>query len=301
MAKFNLKIWLTAVRPFSFTASIMPVILGGCLVWGYKQVFHWDLFLAFLFSALFIHAGTNLFSDYYDFTRGVDKPGTFGSSGILTSGTLQPVQILNAARLMLVLGFVIGLFLVARLGWPILVLGLIGMLGGYSYCGRMFGYKYLGLGEIFVFLFMGVLLFTGIYFVLTGAWTWDVVNASLPISFLVAAILFANNMRDIKTDKAIGVITLAGRLGFRRSKWLYLFFVVGAYAAVLFLIINKTFSLWSFLVLLTAPKALKNVVTVFECPANHVDTIAFMDQQTAQLHLNFGLFLSLSFILSRVL
>ena len=237
-----------------------------------------------------MQAGTNLVSDYFDFVKGVDKDYTYGSSGVLTAGLLTPGQVLVGGLAAFAVACAIGLLFVVLRGWPILALGLVGLLGGIFYTARPVGYKYIALGDALVFALMGPLMVIGSYFVLTDSYSHAVLIASLPVGCLVAAILHANNMRDIQHDRDARVRTVANLLGHSGARLEYYALVGGAYLAVIGMIAGGLVSLWGLLVFVTAPLAIKNLRQVIPQPAAPAaEAIATLDVQTAQLHLAFGL------------
>lgn len=296
-----LSIWIQAVRAFSFTASMVPVLVGAMLALQYPGEVQWWLFPLVVVCSLLFHAGTNLVSDYFDFQRGVDRKDTFGSSGVLVNGLLQPKQVLNAGLLMFGLGFLLGLILVAFRGMPIFWLGVIGLLGGFFYTGKPIGYKYFALGDFLVFTLMGPLMVIGSYYVLTGDYTSNVLYVSLPIGFLVAAILHANNLRDIVYDTEANVRTLANIFGLQAAKYEYYILVGGAYLSVIIMVVTSVVKPWTLLVFLSLPPALKNVKAIRNAKEDAVAEIAMIDVQTAQHHFLFGVLLIIGLIFSGVL
>jgi len=291
------KVWLQATRPFSFTASVTPVLLGGVLALERGDMVQWVALPLFLICAVIFHAATNLISDYTDFIKGVDKDYTFGSSGVLVAGLLSPEQVKNGAYILFGSGFLLGVVLVALRGVPILILGLIGIAGGYTYTGRPIGYKYFALGDVLVFILMGVLLVVGADYALTGGIAFRTFMVSLPISALVTAILHANNLRDIRHDTEAGIKTMASLLGGARSKIVYVLLIVFAYLSVLFMILTGILSVWSFLVLLSLPLAVANVKMISKGQVDQPSQLATADVNTARLHLAFGLLLIISVVL----
>lgn len=284
----RLTVWFQASRPFSFTASITPVFIGAA--WAAKSSWpvSWFLLPVFLVCVVLIHAATNLISDYVDFKKGVDREYTFGSSGVLVQGLLMPGQVRKAAYVLFAVALALGLCIVAQRGWGMLLFGILGLMGGYFYTVGPVGYKYRALGDIFVFLFMGVFIVVGAFWALTGVVAADSVLISLPISCLVAAILYANNVRDIKHDQEAGVHTLAGRLGFSVAKKVYYILVFGAYGIVAVLVMLRITSPWTLAVVLSLPKALGNFSIMKAAVSGKPGMIATLDVQTAQLHLVFG-------------
>ncbi|MBW2056550.1 MAG: 1,4-dihydroxy-2-naphthoate octaprenyltransferase [Deltaproteobacteria bacterium] len=279
------RIWLTAVRPFAYSASVVPVVLGTVLAFQ-EGSFDWLLFVLALVSSVLLHTGTNLVNDSFDFLRGVDTPASYGSSKMITGGILTARQVHRAGILCFCMATAIGLYLVVEIGITILILGIIGILGGYFYTARPFQYKYHAMGDFFVFFLMGPLMVWGAYFVQTRLYRFYPLIFSLPVGFLVAAILVSNNIRDTRHDRGVGIQTLSTLLGFERAKWEYL--VIGAFSVLPVLVFSGLgfpFLLAAFLALPTAHKALRRVLSVKEEKA---DELAAIDVVSAQLHLQVG-------------
>ena len=293
-------LWLQAVRAFSFTASMVPIIVGAMLALAFPGSVRWDLFPVVVVCSLLIHAGTNLISDYYDYKKGVDKEGAFGGSGVLLGKLLQPKQLLIGGILSFILCFLLGLIFVQIRGIEMLYLGLVGIIGGYLYCGGI-GYKYIALGDVLVFWLMGPLMVLGSFFVLTGTYNSTILLASLPVGFLVTAILHANNLRDIQHDKAANVRTMATILGLNGSKIEYYLLISAAYLSVIFMVITHYLSPWTLLVLLSLPPALKNIKVVSQATPSTQTELAMIDVQTAQHHFLFGILLAIGLLISALL
>ncbi|MBN2482855.1 MAG: 1,4-dihydroxy-2-naphthoate octaprenyltransferase [Candidatus Omnitrophica bacterium] len=293
--------WIQAIRPFAFTASIIPVTLGAVFAFAGPYPIRWELFPLVLVCALFFHAGTNLVNDYYDFTRGIDTLDSFGSSRILPEHKLTPRQIHRSALFCFGCGFGLGIILVIIHGLPMLGLGMIGLLGGYFYTARPVEYKYRALGDIFVFILMGPLMVIGSFFALTGTYHPGIFYVSLPIGFLVTAILHANNLRDIDHDRQARIKTFANMLGHRNAQIEYLILIGGAYLSVLILIISRTISLWGILVFLSVPVALKNIMAIEKSKPHTPQDLAAIDKETAKLHFLFGALMIVSFYLETII
>ena len=210
-------VWARAIRAFSFTASLTPVVLGAMLATDAHHV-RWWLSPLVVLGCVLIHAATNLVSDAADFRRGVDRPGTHGGSGVLVKGLLTAQQVFRVGVALFAIAILIGLVLAWARGTTVLWLGLVGVVGGFFYGGKSHGYKYIALGDLMVFLLMGPLIVVGTHYTLTGLMSLKALWVSLPIACLVTAILHANNLRDIAHDTACGVRTLACVLGFRGAK-----------------------------------------------------------------------------------
>ena len=300
-ARTRVSVWLQAIRPFSFTASITPVVVGGVLSLSHPGEIHWLLFPLVVICSLLLHAGTNVVSEYYDFTRGVDRPHTYGSSKVLVEGLLTLREVFYGGIVLFAVGFFLGLILVFFRGAPVFWLGIIGLLGGYFYAGKPVGYKYLALGDFLVFTLMGPLMVIGSYYVLTGAYTPTVLYVSLPIGFLVAAILHANNLRDIVHDGEADVRTVANLVGLKNARALYFLLVGAAYFSIVVMVGSGIIEPWTLLVFLSLPPAVKNLKSVVAARLDNVGAIAMIDIQTAQHHFLFGLLLTVGIGLSAVL
>jgi len=295
------KVWLQAVRAFSFTASMIPCLVGTmfALLLGTENSM-WYLVPFIFLSSICMHAATNLISDYFDYKKGVDMDDTYGGSRVLVNGMLKPKQVAAAAVIFFIIAFILGLPIIFARGELILYLGLVGILGGYLYTGWPIGYKYFAMGDFLVFMLMGPLMVIGTFYAITGQYTPAVLWASLPIGFLVAGILQANNLRDIAHDRRANIKTLAGLMGAGFAKGEYFFLIIGAYIVVIGLVAFGILSYWSLIVLLSLPPAIKNVSQIKGVTVEDPAKIAMLDVQTAQLHLLFGLLLSISVLLAKL-
>lgn len=207
-----LAIWLYAARVRTLPASVAPVVMGIALAAG-DGTAHAASALAALLGALLIQIGTNFANDYSDFANGVDHAAAGGRRRVLPEGLLTPRQVLAATVLSFALAVLIGLFLVARAGWPIVIVGLASILAGVLYTGGPAPYGYRGLGEVFVLIFFGPVAVAGTYYVQALTLDWRPIVAGLGPGLLSVAILAVNNLRDIENDRARGKRTLAVMLG----------------------------------------------------------------------------------------
>lgn len=296
------KLWLQAARPFSFTASMVPVLVGAAVAIAFENPVNpvnWLLLPLVIIASLLMHAATNMVSDYYDYVNNVDKDYTFGSSGILVQNLLPPAKVLLAGLALFALVALIGIVFIVARGWPILLLGVIGLLGGVFYCAKPIAYKYLALGDLMVFILMGPLMVIGSYYVLTGTYAHIVLLISLPVGCLVAAILSANNLRDIKHDTQAHVKTIANVLGPAGARLEYYALIAAAYLLVAALVFAKLLSPLTLIVLLSIPLAVKNFKSAHLSDSNNPETIATLDIQTAQLHLAFGVLLITALLIGK--
>ena len=276
--------WFKALRAYSFTASMVPVAAGALLAAGQAGA-RWGLLPFVALGVLFLHIGTNLINDYYDYELGLDHQGALGGSGVLVSGDLTAKQVGLAGLASFILAAVLGIPLVLARGWPILALGALGAAGGALYTAKPVQYKYFGAGDALVFLLMGPLMVGGAQYALSGRWSTAAWAASLPIGLLVTAILHANNLRDLELDAEFDLKTLAIRLG-RRGSLVYLnCLLAGAFLATIGAALLGFLPWPALLALLAAPLALKLSKGAQGKSADIVE-------QAAQLHLSFGLLLS---------
>ncbi len=279
------RVWWMATRPASFTASVTPVVLGAVLA-AYDGVWDWFLFGITLVGSVSIHAGTNLVNDYYDWKKGTDTEETLSPSRPLKEKLLTPQQVLWGGIFFFCFGAALGLYLVATRGLFILYLGIFSVLAGWFYTAGPAAFAYTGLGEVVVFVFMGPVMVLGSYFVQTQRIAPEVIWISVPVGLLVAAILHANNMRDLDTDRVNKKRTLANLLGREASRWEYYLLVGGSYLLLVVLVVARTASPFLLLALLTLPSAIDLIRTaaIHEAPARLNKVL----RGTATLHGRFG-------------
>ena len=256
----------------------------------------WWLFPFIALSSVSMHAATNLVNDYFDFEKGVDREDTKGGSRALPNGLLTPREVIRGAYLLYGLAALLGMVIIWVRGWPILLLGFLGILGGYFYTGGPMGYKYLALGDPCVFLLMGPFMVVGSHYALTGTWSPLALYFSLPIGCLVAGILCANNYRDRDDDGLSGKRTLANVLPPVLARFEYYGLVLGAYLAIGTIYAAGLSSALSLVVFLTLPIALGNIMVMVQNPKGQGDSIASLDVRTAQLHMAFSLLLTIALV-----
>jgi 1,4-dihydroxy-2-naphthoate octaprenyltransferase len=285
MLRRFVRTWWIATRPFSFTASVTPVVLGGVLA-AYDGAWNWWLFGVTLVGSVLIHAGTNLINDYYDLKKGADTQESLGPNRALTEGMLTPNQVFWGGVICFALGSVLGIYLVATRGLFILYLGIFSVLAGWFYTAGPAAFAYTGLGEIVVFIFMGPVIVLGSYFVMTQSISPAVIWIAAPVGLLVAAILHANNMRDLEADRAKNKRTLANILGREASRWEYYILVGGSYLLLVALVVTRIAPPYVLLALLTLPSAIDLIRTasLHDAPARLNRVL----RGTATLHERFG-------------
>jgi 1,4-dihydroxy-2-naphthoate polyprenyltransferase len=226
------RIWLMAARPRTLPAAVAPVLVGTALA-ATEETFKPLTFVAALLGALFIQIGTNLSNDYSDARRGADTEDRLGPVRVTAGGLVPPRQVLKATWLAFGLAVLAGTYLIATAGWELLLVGAASILAGVLYTGGPRPYGYEGLGEVFVFLFFGVVAVTGSYFAQVEDISPEALMLAVPVGLLASAILVVNNVRDLETDRRAGKRTLAVRLGRARTRALYAAMVAGAFLTAL--------------------------------------------------------------------
>jgi len=250
-----------AARPRTLPAAVAPVLVGTSLAIRYGT-FHPVTFIAALLGAMLIQIGTNLSNDYSDARRGADTDERIGPVRVTAGGLVPPRQVLIATYVTFAAAVACGAYLIAVAGWALLAVGAASILAGVLYTGGPRPYGYEGLGEIFVFLFFGVVAVTGSYFVQRRALPWEAFVLAVPVGLLIAAILVVNNVRDIDTDRRAGKRTLAVRLGRERTRVLFSAMVAGAFLTSWVPWFAGALSPWLFVTAAAAPLALGVVGTV---------------------------------------
>ena len=292
----GMRIWLMASRPRTLPAAVAPVLVGTAFA-GFEHVFHPLRFLAALLGALFIQVGTNLSNDYSDARRGADAEDRLGPVRVTAGGLVPPRQVLIATYVSFGLAVLFGIYLIVVAGWVLLVIGAASILAGVAYTGGPKPYGYEGLGEVFVFLFFGVVAVTGSYYVQTTHLNWEAFALAVPVGLLASGILVVNNIRDIDSDRRAGKRTLAVRLGRRRTR---VMFAVIVYLAFVLTPVTWAFgptSAWLLLPWLTLPLA-ASVVRVVHNRTDGPSLNAAL-AQSGMLQLTFCMLLSAGLLLSR--
>ena len=232
--------------------------------------FHWGAFIAALVGSIFIQIGTNLANDYSDAKRGADTEDRLGPVRVTSAGLVAPRRVLYATWLAFGVATAAGIYLATVAGWLIIAVGVASIAAGVLYTGGPRPYGYAGMGELFVFLFFGLVAVNGSYYVQLEELDWLPFLLSIPIGFLSTAILVVNNVRDIDTDRRAGKRTLAVRLGRERARRLYLALVGGAFAFTPFALVAADGPDAGMLALFAAPLALppaRAVLTRTDGPA----------------------------------
>jgi 1,4-dihydroxy-2-naphthoate polyprenyltransferase len=249
------RIWLMAARLRTLPAAIAPVLVGTSLA-GFEHDFHALRFAAALIGAIFIQVGTNLSNDYSDARRGADAEDRLGPVRVTAGGLVPPSQVLVATYVSFGVAVLAGIYLIVVAGWLLLALGAASILAGVLYTGGPRPYGYAGLGEVFVFLFFGVVAVAGSYYVQTRHFQWEAFALSVPVGLLAAAILIVNNVRDIESDRRAAKRTLAVKLGRERTRDMFTATVLLAYPLALVTWVAGPLTAWLALPWLSLPLAI---------------------------------------------
>jgi 1,4-dihydroxy-2-naphthoate polyprenyltransferase len=263
----HLRLWLLAARPRTLPAAVAPVLVGTALAVS-EDVFRALPFVAALVGSVFIQIGTNLSNDYSDARRGADREDRLGPVRVTAGGLMPPKRVLIGTYVAFGIAVAAGLYLAAVAGWELLVVGAASILAGVLYTGGPRPYGYEGLGELFVFLFFGIVAVAGSYFVQTEELRWEAFALAVPVGLLAAAILVVNNIRDIETDRRAGKRTLAVKLGRARARTLFAVMMVLAFLVPPLLVL--ALSAWVLLALAAlplAPPLVRTVATRTDGPA----------------------------------
>jgi 1,4-dihydroxy-2-naphthoate octaprenyltransferase len=291
--------WYEIARPFSFTASVIPVSAGGALA-ALDGAFDWPLFLVALVGAVLLQLGTNVTNEIYDVRTGVDSITSPRASHAIIKGRVTERQAFTIVATAFGLATAAGVWLVLQRGWPVLVLGAVGLVGGFFYTAPPLQYKYRALGVPLVFVLMGPLMVIGSYYVVTGAFDIRALIVSIPVGFLVAAILHGNEWRDISEDARAGIATMSTLIGRRRAHIGYVALILGAYLALSVAVLFQALPTTSLLAMLSLPLLVRALRASEVGASGQQRAIAMIDLETAQLHATFGALLVAGVALARV-
>lgn len=291
-----LDVWIKASRPRTLPAALAPVAVGTCLAAGPANTFKPLVLLATIIGALFIQIGTNLSNDYSDARRGADTEDRLGPVRVTAGGLVPPAYVLYATWVAFGIAALAGVYLVIEAGWELLLIGAASIVAGVLYTGGPRPYGYVGLGEVFVFLFFGVVAVTGSYFVQTTQFSWEAVALSVPVGLLACAVLMVNNTRDMDTDRRAGKTTLAVRLGRERMRTVYSLTLYVSFLLVPVIWLATGLTVWINLGLLALPLAVPLAKTMRERSDGAALNKALGD--TARLELIFCVLISVGLLLA---
>lgn len=305
----TMKHWLQALRAPFFTASIAPVLLGTTMGWYQTGNIRLIEFLLTLVGVVFLHAGTNMSNDYFDHRSGNDEANQnvtpfSGGSRVIQEKIISPKAILIVALGCFVLGSATGLYLNYRLsGNIVLYLGLIGVFSGFFYTASPLKLGYHSIGEILIGLNFGILIVVGSYYTQTGKLSlfsnmgWHLIPAALPISFLIAAVVYINEFPDLEADAMASKKTLIVRMGRARAVYGYCSIMGVAYLTLLVNVLTKIMPIWCLIAFLTLPITLKASITL----KKHFDNtpkLMVANASTVAVHFIFSILLCVGYLLA---
>jgi 1,4-dihydroxy-2-naphthoate octaprenyltransferase len=248
--------WFLASRPKTLLAALVPVLVGSAIAVNESTFAPLAAFIA-LICAILLQVGSNFVNDLYDYLAGSDKPDRVGPKRVLASGIISVKEMKFGIFMVFLTSFILGMYLVYLGGWLILLIGVISILSAFAYTAGPFPLAYNGLGDIFVFLFFGLIGTVGTYYVQSGDISALSLWASIPVGALITNILVVNNYRDIEEDRSNGKYTLAVKYGKRFTRFQYIGFMIVSY--LILFVVYYTFkqSIVVFLPLLSLPVALR--------------------------------------------
>ena len=254
--------WIIASRPKTLIAAIAPVILGSSLAFQ-ENSFNLLLFTVILITAILIQIGTNLVNDLFDYINGADNEDRLGPDRALQKGLLSKSQIESAIFFIFTIAVVLGFYLALIGGWPIVIIGSISILFGFLYTSGPYPLAYNGLGDIFVFIFFGLVSVSGTYYLYTGNFYMDSIILGSSVGSISTGILVVNNLRDIHNDKKFKKNTLAVLLGKRFTQIEYLSLMIIAYLIPIYISFIFGWKSSLYIVYFTLPIAIQLILQVF--------------------------------------
>ncbi len=289
--KHSVKDWILTTRPWSFPASAMPVLATfAYMTWVcslYGMSIDWVSGVLAVVGIVFFHAAGNMLSDVRDYKKGVDR----GLNHMpLVNGSFTTKEYMRLSLTLFVLGCAIGFYIMSRCGWPLLYAAVYGAFFTLTYAT----FKYYALGDVVIFLSYAVIPILGTTFATISEYYYPALVLALPIGLITVAILHVNNTRDIESDRAAGIRTLAMLLGLKASVQLYAFEVLFPFVAVIATIMCGWLPWYSVIVLFALPKAWKCARVVLDSPKKGMETLVMHDAATSQLQLMFSLLLAAS-------
>ncbi|WP_017380006.1 1,4-dihydroxy-2-naphthoate polyprenyltransferase [Paenisporosarcina sp. TG-14] len=292
------RIWWQLTRPHTLTASFVPVFLGTMIAISYIEI-HWTLFFAMLFASMLIQAATNMFNEYYDFTRGLDNEKSVGIGGAIVRNGVKPKTVMQLALLLYAISILLGIYICIQTTWLLAVVGAVAMAIGYLYTGGPYPIAYTPFGELFSGIFMGMLIVLIAFFIQTGNVTTIALLLSVPSMLLVAAIMLSNNIRDLDGDKESGRKTMAILIGRKRAIDVLLALFVVSYVWIIVLVIFGVVTPWALLIMLSVKKPVRAIL-IFKRKVHNFEVAPAM-KDTALTNTIFGFLLGLGLLISYLL
>ena len=284
MKGHTIKEWLFATRPWSFPASAMPVIVTIAYLWSQGVPMSWGLGFMALVNIILVHAAGNVWSDYFDYRKGVDAADTYGVR-ILTDKQFTPREVLMLSATLQVLAVGMGLVMVYLTGITLLWFGLAGIALSLLYPPL----KYAAMGDLVIMACYALLPMLGTTFICTGNIVPEVLWLAVPVGSITVAILHVNNARDIETDLRAGIQTFAILTGRPFAINVYLFELLLPYCWLVAIVLFGLVSPWALTAVITLPLAFSNCKKMLSCRTEGITAIARLDEATAKLQLAFSL------------
>lgn len=281
--KHTLKEWFMVTRPWGYALSIMPAALAVAYVFFENSVtpldVNWWYGILAVIASPILQAGGNMMSDYYDYKNNVDRKETYGSSRMLVNKQFEPREVYWFSISMMVIGNIIGIYLLLNTSWHLLWIGLAGIIGSYFY----FFMKYRALGDLNIFIIYGQLISLGTYLVMTNTLSWKMLLVAAAPGFLIVNVLHANNTRDIKHDGVAKIKTAAMLLGIKGSIIYYTVFTYGAYLLIGLCVVFGIQHWATLIIFISFPMALKLIKQMRTADKEKPENIQRLDEGTAQL------------------
>ena len=285
--------WILASRPRTLPAAVVPVMVGSALA-IYQGVFYPLYSLIAILCSLLIQIGTNFTNDLYDHLKGADTIKRKGPRRVLASGLISVRGMFWGIFIVFFTAFILGLYLVYSSGIVILWIGILSIIAGFAYTAGPFPLAYNGLGDIFVFIFFGIVGTTGTYYLHSQHFSNIAFIISIPVGALITNILIVNNYRDIEEDKNAGKKTLAVILGKEFSRFEYVFFILISFFIPFLLHFKYQFNFWIFLPYITLPIAIMLVKMLYGLTGTQLNKTLELSAKFSALY---GLLLSIGIIL----
>lgn len=289
----KLSIWLKAARPQTLAAAFVPVLVGASLAY-HDHLFALLPSIVAMLCAFLIQIGTNFANDYFDFKKGADTDDRIGFERATATGLISASAMKTATIVTMSLAFILGLYLVWHAGWIILWIGIASLVFGILYTGGPFPLGYNGLGDLFVFIFFGIVAVTGTYYVNAQVWSPDAFWASLSVGALATNILVVNNLRDVEQDRLAGKNTLGVLFGENILRWEYLLMLLLVLAIPPHFYFQMGYNAMIFLPFLTLPFAGILLQKIWLEKNKHKLNKAL--EQTAQFMTIFGILFSVGIL-----
>ena len=276
------KAWMMAIRPKTLPAGAIPVVVGTALA-AVDGKFLPVAALIALLCALGIQVATNFINEIYDFRKGADTAERLGPTRTVAAGLISEKTMITVSVILLLAVFLMGLYLVYLAGWPILFIGLLSMFFAWAYTGGPYPIAYSGLGDLFVFIFFGLVAVGGTYYVQAGEVTFPVLTAAVAPGIFSVNILLVNNIRDIDTDRKVGKMTLPARIGGGNARWLYLGLTVVAYFVPVWVWMTG-YSMWGMLAWISLPLAIGQLRALFQSEGRALNEVLAGTGKVMTLH-----------------